>query len=792
MPVSWGAWQNVSNGKWRAGVEISSVSGTGQTATVRVDFWVNPSGFNMSESELQEIELVNSPGSTTKITSIPDFFVAGGSQTKVLTRNFSVTKTSSSQTFTTQGRFKSYTAGWSPSASDSATIPAYVPPPPPPDPPYDLTVARDTDTKQDLAWTRGDSYSSQRVQRRTVSDQYPNWVIVASSISGGATSWTDPSTQTDKKYEYRVLGYSTGGWSGPSNTASISTTPAIPARPTAAKDVQGDVIVTAPSISGGSATHWEVWHAADGVWDGSPLATDLPLSQTTVTHSAPSAVQVHTYRIRTISSNPKLYSGYSAVSDPVDLLAPPDAPSDLQPNGGAVESNNGSITGSWSHNPVDTTPQTKYQLRWRVAGTSTWTTGSEVASQTSEGTLPFSNGDTYEWQVRTWGLFVDPSPWSPTAQVDVSARPIATTVSPAAGAEVSDSVVTLTWSFFDPDGGGQTAAEVKVTDITGGGSTPVTNAQITGNTLTWDTPTLPSAREYSWEVRAQGDVVSQWSDWDSSTFSVNVDPPAPPIIDSLSWSGTGYISVVAHADSLDGLPETVSLNLERSIEGGPWVTLATGLPTSFEYQDWTAHPSALNTYRVTAVSAIPSTESTEDALVLEPDESCGEVWISGGAGGYIVAHFQDVVKQTGRMGRNRTLNRYEGRELPVETSGRARTDERTITAVLISEPICDSDDTIVVTSLSDIKTLFNLPGPHLYRDSEGEYLWASLSLLDYDPGYLGEISFTVTATDPGSEEDRQEVAAYLGPMVIEVMPGEYTVVGGTLESTGDGQWEWTP
>lgn len=74
------------------------------------------------------------------------------------------------------------------------------------------------------------------------------------------------------------------------------------------------------------------------------------------------------------------------------------------------------ITWDWTYSDTEGNPQTKYQLRWRLRGTSTWTEGPEVTSSVSQHTwaaneFTLTLGNEYEWAVRVsdavagWGAY---------------------------------------------------------------------------------------------------------------------------------------------------------------------------------------------------------------------------------------------------------------------------------------------------------------------------------------------------------------------------------------------------
>jgi microcystin-dependent protein len=111
---------------------------------------------------------------------------------------------------------------------------------------------------------------------------------------------------------------------------------------------------------------------------------------------------------------------------------PPAASTGLTPNASSpAKDATLPIPLSWTYNSTDGTAQTKFEIRHRVSGESTWTTIAAVTSSATTWTLPantYTNGQSVEWQVVTWGTSATSSPWSASAIFKTAAVKVPGTV----------------------------------------------------------------------------------------------------------------------------------------------------------------------------------------------------------------------------------------------------------------------------------------------------------------------------------------------------------------------------
>jgi hypothetical protein len=470
------------------------------------------------------------------------------------------------------------------------------------------TATRVSDTQHTVAWTNTSPTS--------VSNPYTN-VVVQRSTDGGAyttiatlgvvTSYSDKTTSANHRYTWRV--YAKNGAGNSAVTAAsnqLKTTPAAPGKPTATKGTTNITLAwTNPTWQ---ADNIEVWHAANGVWDGAALTT-LAASATSYTHVSPNAAQTHQYRLRSKTTTPALNSVYSTASDVVQLQAPPNAPTLLSPASVARDLAAATVL-TWKHNPVDTTVQRLYEVQHRVVGAGSWTSTGQVTSSTSSHTLAagtYANGQQIEWQVRSWGAHATASPWSATAVITGSTPPETTVTSPTA--THNSSTLTASWSFFDAEGGVQSGWELELLDGAGTIIEEHIGAGTTG-TLTLDTR-IADGGSYTFRARTQ-DSSGLWGAWDEVPFTVTYAVPEVPTL-TLAWdeSVEGVYVTITNPPTTVGKVDAVSNQVWRSIDGGVWHLVAEGVELDATVLDPIPSIPGSNAYRVVAVSALPSTVSSD-------------------------------------------------------------------------------------------------------------------------------------------------------------------------------------
>jgi len=560
--------------------------------------------------------------------------------------------------------------------------------------PTGLTVSRVTDAQQTLAWTRGSTYTSVVVHRKTDGGV---WQEIARP-AGNVASFTDTTTTEGHKYEYRVAGVGGSGQSGWSNEATVYTSPAAPTAVEATRTA-GGIQVSAGSLPA-YATSFDVLD--NDIVVGS--AVSMPWL-----HASPNPAVPHTYKVRGRVAG--IEGALSAPSNTVQLIAKPNPPTNLDPNGGvaAVES---SVRLSWKHSPVDTTTQTVYELRVRpVSGA--WTTYSGTTADFREVTLALGN---FEWQARTKGQHADWSDWSALATVTVANRPGVAVVSPTT--PWPQAFLDVEWSWFQAQGRPQSAWQVALFNEF---DAQIDTASGTGATSSVRlTARVDNDTDYVVRVRAA--TGGMWSEWAEQYFTVSYLPPAEPVLTGV-WNETSGSTSLSLADGVEeDTQPTIRVTLERSIDGEVWEPVAAfqadQLPVNLA--DWQSLSYGTTFYRAIAFTADQASAVTAVAVLAESPA----LWLSGGPsyGQCVRLPFNPQV--TVESGRARTLKRYAGRELPVAYSGDSVSRTLAVAGTTSDEPL-GGEITAAVSALDRISTLRE--PTHLFRDPDGRRVYGVIS-----------------------------------------------------------------
>lgn len=583
--------------------------------------------------------------------------------------------------------------------------------------PSALAVTRVSDTSQTVAWTRNAStaapYTSQQVQRR----EYPStaWVGVANfgaytNVAG--QSWGDTGTVANKAYKYRVKAANGTGESYSAESPWIYTTPGTPSALAAVKQSSGDIVLTVTQTVSHNSYKTEIqYKVGAGAWTA---LTTLNSGVTSYTWTPPAGSSVQ-FQARVIVNDAGgvgngLLSGYRA-SNVVPLLSAPNPPSALAPNGLAFDAA-GARTFSWQHNTVDSSAQSAYELQWRI-GTGAWTSLGKSTSTAQQRTISegyFTNGNIYQWQVRTWGAFTDPSAWSTAATFTASASPSVAITNPTAVLEAS--LVTLEWTFSDPEG---TAQSLWSAELLFDGNIIEQHSGSGATTSVPFTTRLTDGTEYQVRVQAR-DGSLLWSEWDQVSFTTDFPLPPAPSLEAYWEPASGSVSLTVA--NTDGVFPVEFNQILRSLDGGAtWEHVLDFLPNSSGFDATVPLGVADVQYKAIAWTGLPSS-SESGIMSVSTIATCG-YWSAGPA-------FEQVMQLRVNMGAppkidlttglaQKTLHYFAGRKSPVEMVGEAT---QRVGAVEFA-----------VTSVQDmmhVRAMALLVAPHLFRLPDGTFLYASI------------------------------------------------------------------
>lgn len=567
-----------------------------------------------------------------------------------------------------------------------------------------LSATRSSDSRQVVKWTNNATTAAP--YHNIYVDRWDNvrnaWYNIA-NLSGSATSYTDSSTLANRRYRYRVIPRNTAGNDGSHVYSNHLTTTQTPPNSVKATKSGSNIRLTWANRDT-AADSVEIWHASDGVWESSRM-TLLSGTPTSWTHSSPDPGATHQYKLKAHSNEPNLWSGFGTSSNVVQLLTNPAAPTKLSPASGARDALDSDLVLTWQHNSVDSSEQTGYDVRYRL-DSGAWVTLIDLASSIQRRTIPagtLENGQVFEWQVRTYGDYdVAPaySPWSTSAVIKLSSRPAVTVTGPETA--VNSSRITAVWTFFDPEGMAQTAYRVRLESPDG---TTVYDRTLNGAATSLAIPeTVADGGTYTVYVSAR-DGDSMWSYESAQTFTVDyADPPTPTF--DVSWDPEigGVVVTIEHPDPAPEEVPVASAELWRSANGEDWALVAADLEPSTSVIDFIPALDAVNYYRVTSVSSLPSRRDSASRPIIT--ESKGWVFVNGGPGFAQVARIRDNVKTDYEVGRARARHHFAGRKYPMETAGEQRTQ-----SIKLAARIGGGSSTV-----EEWEAIADLAAPLCYRD----------------------------------------------------------------------------
>ena len=573
-----------------------------------------------------------------------------------------------------------------------------------------VTWGMATDPNAPADWLGIDRWDASTAQYRRLAN-----------LPASARSWVDKNVPANDQYRWRIHAWrndgAESGWvenkAGSSNTTApgdLYSTPGVPKDVKASKITGGAIRVTWVKTT----PYRDQWGVE--IWDGDTKVGTAPAGATSWTHSSFNPSITHQYRVRQLGPG-GLVSPYSETSNSVYVLSVPGTPGGLKPQGSTIPMGEGVL--EWIHATQDTTAQTKAQVRLRSRGASDWSTYTVTGDSQQYSVAAFSEG-TYEWQVRTWGMYkpneeAGASPWSAVSSFLIAARPTAGILSPETRIDTSQLVVR--WSYYQPSAARQTLARIQVTDVTD--NRVVADQVIQGAASSYTVPERAvNGHEYSTSVVVVSDEGLE-SKPATRKSTVRYAPPEAPKVTAQWDDSTGVVSLgITNPPPKAGKTvAAVSNQVDRSQDDGQtWETIASDLPIDVTVQDWEAPSGGKTLYRVTASSVTPSSESTTVTITA----ASRQVWISGGPGYRTCVGFKyepEVTVTPSLL--HREVKHFAGRARGVEVTGTA-----VQRAIAISAVLTDSE---YATHVKKLEELAILPAPFLYRDPLGRRIYCSLS-----------------------------------------------------------------
>lgn len=320
--------------------------------------------------------------------------------------------------------------------------------------PSALTSTRISDSQINLGWTNNNTgdrpYDSVKVYRSTDGAGY-----ALITTLGVVTTYSDTGAAANHKYLYKVEGVNSAGSAMSSASTALWTTPGTPTTLAAAKLGSGDIRLTWTN----HVNYSEYTVRIEESQNGGAFAEIASVSTGVVTwdHVAPNSAVTHQYRVRArTTTGTTLNSAYSNSSATIILLATANAPTGLAPSG-ATQDATEIIVFSWTHNPADATPQSKYQLQYKIDAGAFVTIG-PTTSGVSSYSMPaatVTNAHTITWHVATAGQNGTIGAYSSDSVFTTQNRPTSTISVP--GATYGNSQLTASWTYFQAQGSAQSS-----------------------------------------------------------------------------------------------------------------------------------------------------------------------------------------------------------------------------------------------------------------------------------------------------------------------------------------------
>lgn len=607
--------------------------------------------------------------------------------------------------------------------------------------PTSVVGTRVSDTSIDLAWAQS-----------SASNGAPTSNTIRRRINGGA--WADvitisPATSValsaaaNQKLEYAVKATNSVGDTAWSATSSpVFTTPAAPSGVTATKDGSDIDLAWTPNVAYSEHEH-VIEHGVDvaGVvtWDGSPLAT-VPAGTSTYTHASPNPAQRHVYRIRARSTDVGALSSATVQSNVVQLLTAPAKPT--VPALAAFADRAATFRLPWTHNPIDSSAQTKYQWRWSTNGGSSWTTGSKTASTNpyhdfAGGT--WSADQTVTFQVRTKGAYdsgsdgdASYSPWSDSVAVTFKSKPTASITSPANASTYTEAELLVALGFSQAEGATFVSATIGLYDADDELLEQRVSTTLAGTLF--DTRVVDGE---SYTVRAVvTDSNGLASAQVSSTFDVDYTEPVAAVVTVvyLEASGVAQIGLAIPAAG-GGLVDAATVSIDRIIDGvvEP-VVVRYPAAAELTFLDITPTIHGTTLYRVTTYSD-DGAASVSSASIVTTESRWA--FLSKDS---VIVRFELAPGVQATPSVDSALVKAAGRSRPIGLY--ATTGNLVVTG---TGALADGEGG---STPEEIEAFLLIPGKACYRDPSGRRVFGHLAgQITRDNAELGAFTYTLTETE---------------------------------------------
>lgn len=332
-------------------------------------------------------------------------------------------------------------------------------------------------------------------------------LVKIGTVGWESTGFTDTTCAPGHRYWYVVRSYNTTGESEKAACGTVYTTPTAPASVSVARVSDASQRV-AWDLGANASSCWQGVRVQRSV-DGGAWSTVADLSGTPANYSDNATSADHSYAYRVQSYNASAQSAWA--ESPVCYTTPA-APSSVTAAATGASSVSVSATGL-------SAIADGFDVEHRAGASGEW--GETVRAAALPVSMPSSAGENF-YRVRAVREKLA-SAWTASDGVTTVARPLGPTLTGLAARYATGSSATVSWTPRHQDGSAQAAAQVELTDPTGGTS----SIDVAGAATSARTPALSSGH---WSVRvrtrgawAEGDG---WGEWSSAAELDVYDAPA--------------------------------------------------------------------------------------------------------------------------------------------------------------------------------------------------------------------------------------------------------------------------
>jgi hypothetical protein len=520
-----------------------------------------------------------------------------------------------------------------------------------------------------------------------------------------------------------------GAWSIIHTIASTTGNPVL------GLDQLENVLLVYPTATG---VFYKKLTVSSGTWS-SPVIIDTATTANYLSTTAAVLASSFDFLCVTGSASP-----YSIVFNTVVLNQAPLAPDNLAPTGTGLDATQTITLTATAHDDAGDYPT---DAQWQVTdGTTTWyvkadgtITATATWVPTGGGTFSLSraiaagqltNGKSYQWRVMTRDQGGLSSPWSAYAAFSATAAPVTSIVTPAIGATITTSQVTVTVSVSGSlgtvtyrlyaDVAGAKGALLKT--VTASGATKTISYNLTTGTYYW---------AEAFTTSPDGVVGAA----DSHRFQVSFIPPSAPGIAVEAQPANGRNRV-----TLSGQGAEVARNdLYRRIAGGGWIRIADNVAPNGTYDDYAAPSGAFCEYQGDAIG----TNGTATASpIVGATLNITDLWVHAVGDGSSSLRVERVTARNADSQAEVTMLAFAGRSRPVAAFG--DTDSAGYHATLI---IRDQAMLTGLVSLRDRKTTL------CFRDNAGRVVFGVIPALPITDELWGGWTVTLDVVEVAYDEE---------------------------------------